>query len=333
MPIVGSWIGRAHAAAAWRQFEITYDVKVAEEGAATVWLPLPTDGAGYQQSGLVQWSGNAGQVEIVKTTVTAAPILVAKWREGQDKILQVQARFSTLDRAVDWRRPQGVAADPMIDVYLQPTAHMPLDGIVRKTAQRITKGHHSPMTKARAVYDWIVDNTFRDPKVRGCGEGNIVEMLETGNLSGKCADLNALFVGLTRAAGVPAREMFGVRVAESRQFKSLGRGGDISKAQHCRAEFYVAGWGWIPADPADVRKAVLEENLPLTDDRIKALREHLFGHWEMNWVGFNRAQDFTLPGGPQKTFLMYPNGQTAKGLRDELEPAAFGYKITSRELT
>ena len=39
-------------------------------------------------------------------------------------------------------------------------------------------------------------------------------MLETGNLSGKCADLNALYVGLCRAVGVPARDVYGVRVAD-----------------------------------------------------------------------------------------------------------------------
>ncbi len=44
----------------------------------------------------------------------------------------------------------------------------------------------------RALYDWVVTNTYREPKVRGCGEGDIKTMLETGNLGGKCADLNAL---------------------------------------------------------------------------------------------------------------------------------------------
>ncbi|MCK7496921.1 MAG: transglutaminase-like domain-containing protein [Comamonadaceae bacterium] len=65
------------------------------------------------------------------------------------------------------------------------------------------------------MYDWICDNTFRDPKTRGCGVGDIKFMLETKNLSGKCADLNALFVGLARAARIPARDVYGIRVAES----------------------------------------------------------------------------------------------------------------------
>ena len=63
-------------------------------------------------------------------------------------------------------------------------------------------------------------------------------MLETGNPgSGKCADLNALFValcpGLGRAGARRLRRVVAVGVG----YKSLGKSGDITKAQHCRAEF------------------------------------------------------------------------------------------------
>ena len=115
----------------------------------------------------------------------------------------------------------------------------------------------------------MVDNTFRDPKTRGCGVGDIASMLKSGNLGGKCADLNALYVGLARAAGLPARDVYGIRVAPSKfGYKSLGAGSEvITKAQHCRAEVYLSGFGWVPVDPADVRKVVLEEppgNLPVS---------------------------------------------------------------------
>ena len=48
-------------------------------------------------------------------------------------------------------------------------------------------------------------------------------MLESKNLGGKCADLNALYVGLARAPGLPARDVYGLRVREIEPgFKSLG---------------------------------------------------------------------------------------------------------------
>jgi transglutaminase-like putative cysteine protease len=220
--------------------------------------------------------------------------------------------------------------------YKNPTRLLPIDGIVEKTSRDITKGAGSDLEKARAIYEWICDNTFRDPKVRGCGIGDIRAMLETGNLGGKCADLNALFVGLTRAAGIPARDVYGVRVADSAEFKSLGKSGDITRAQHCRAEFYLPTHGWIPVDPADVRKVVLEEKggLPVDDPIVKRARAKLFGAWEMNWLAFNYAHDVKLPqsSGDAVPFLMYPQAETSEGRRDSLDPETFRYKMTSREI-
>ena len=79
-------------------------------------------------------------------------------------------------------------------LYTRPTELLPTDGIVRKTATEITRGNRTDTEKARAIYEWIVDNTARNPKTRGCGTGDIRAMLETGDLTGKCADLNALYV-------------------------------------------------------------------------------------------------------------------------------------------
>jgi transglutaminase-like putative cysteine protease len=165
-------------------------------------------------------------------------------------------------------------------------------------------------------------------------------MLESGNLGGKCADLNALYVGLARAAGLPARDVYGIRVAPSQiGYKTLGVSSEnVTKAQHCRAEVYLREYGWVPLDPADVRKVMLEEppgNRPLHDKLVKHARERLFGYWEMNWIAYNYVQDVALPGssGPPVHFLMYPQAETAEGRLDSLDPDHFQYQITSREIT
>jgi transglutaminase-like putative cysteine protease len=142
---------------------------------------------------------------------------------------------------------------------------------------------------------------------------------------------------LARAAGLPARDFFGIRVADSKVTKSLGKSGDITKAQHCRAEVYLSAFGWVPVDPADVRKVALEEppgNLTLDDAVVKRARARLFGSWEMNWVAYNFGHDVSLPGadsGPVE-FLMYPQAETARGRVDSLDPDGFRYEITAREI-
>jgi transglutaminase-like putative cysteine protease len=160
--------------------------------------------------------------------------------------------------------------------------------------------------------------------------------LETKNLGGS-ADLNALVVGFARAVGLPSRDVYGVRVADSADFKRLGKSGDITKAQHCRAEFCLAGHGWVPVDPADVRKVVLEEKpggLPLDDSQVQNARAKLFGTWEMNWMAYKYARDVKLPGssGPPLPFLMYPQAETGDTRRDSLDPDQFRYTIKSREI-
>lgn len=75
-----------------------------------------------------------------------------------------------------------------------------------------------------------------------------------------------------RSLDVPARDVYGIRVADSRFYKSLGKSGDLSKGQHCRAEFQADGIGWIPVDGADVLKASLEEKLAIESPHIVAER-------------------------------------------------------------
>ena len=170
--------------------------------------------------------------------------------------------------------------------------------------------------------------------------GDIKSMLEMRNLGGKCADLNALYVGLARAAGLPARDVYGIRTVKSDLgYKSLGAASStITKSQHCRAEVYVAGHGWVPVDPADVRKVVLEEppgNRALDDEMVRAARGRLFGFWEMNWMAYNFANDVALPGSTSAPvgFLMYPQAETDRGRLDSLDADHFKYEITATEVS
>ncbi|MDY0011927.1 MAG: transglutaminase domain-containing protein [Rhodocyclaceae bacterium] len=327
----------------WRTFEVTTRIELLKPaGPAQAWLPLPAvDQAGWTRTLGDQWTSNADQVERVMDPVYGAGFLHARWAAGAAPELEVVSRITTRDRAVDFSRPGAVAPLSKAErsLWTRPTEMLPTDGIVRKTALDATRGAATDLEKARALYDWVVDHTFRDPKTRGCGVGDIKAMLETGNLSGKCADLNALYVGLARAVGLPARDVYGIRVADSRYgYRSLGKSGTISKAQHCRAEVWLAGFGWVPVDPADVRKVILEEppgNLARDDYKVRMAEGRLFGAWEMNWMAYNFGHDLSLPGsaGGKIPFLMYPQGETAAGRQDSLDPDSFKYTITSREVT
>ncbi|MEY4093706.1 MAG: hypothetical protein RLZZ53_905 [Acidobacteriota bacterium] len=322
---------------ATRTYEVTTRIELEEtHDGALVWVPLPlARRSPFQVDRGHTIGGNADKAE----TATIAPdtrMIVAEWGHMMPPpVLTVTTRVETTDHRVAIDRPNGAKRTADLASYIKPTRLIPLDGIVKQTSDAVTKNHATDLAKARAIYDWIVENTVRDPAVEGCGLGDIRRMLEMKNLSGKCADLNALFVGLARAAGLPARDLYGLRVAPSTQFPSLGRaGGDVTTAQHCRAEVWIDNYGWIPVDPADVRKLMLEEKKPnLGDPYVAKVRQALFGSWEMNWIAFNDAHDVALPGSKGKplSYLMYPQAEVAGSRLNSLAPAAFKYTITAKE--
>jgi transglutaminase-like putative cysteine protease len=327
----------------WRSFEVTTRVEVLKpSGTTRIWVPTalltPTP---FQKTFANTFQADGGTAKLLGSKRDSLGFIAAEFPAGAKPILTVTSRIATKDCAVNLSAPANAPKESRADLehYLQPTKLLPTDGIVKSTAAEITRGAKTDVAKARAIYEWIVDNTFRNPKTRGCGLGDIRFMLESKNFSGKCADLNALYVGLARAAGLPARDVYGIRVAKSELgYKSLGASSEkVTKAQHCRAEVYLADYGWVPVDPADVRKVVLEEppgNRPLDDDMVKKARARLFGSWEMNWMAYNFAHDVVLPGstGAPLAFFMYPQAETADGRLDCLDPDGFKYEITSKEL-
>ncbi|GAB3774565.1 transglutaminase family protein [Ramlibacter monticola] len=330
--------------AGWRSFEVTTTVQLREpSGAGIVWLPVPSLQTAWQRTADVSWSGNASDVRLAADGATGAKVLVARFDAGTpDPRLVLTSRVETQNRAVDWTAAAPAAADPAdLRHWLQPSELITTDGIVRKVATQIVLGARSDREKVQRIYDWIIVSTYREPKVKGCGSGDIKAMLESGSLSGKCADINALFVGLCRAAGVPARDIYGIRLVPSAfGYRELGANpASLKGAQHCRAEVYLKEQGWVAMDPADVTKVMRQETPEWIKDAghpvVAPVRKALFGSWEGNWMGYNSASDVKLPGAKQGRlgFFMYPQAETAAGARDPYDPDSFAYQITAREIT
>jgi transglutaminase-like putative cysteine protease len=344
LPKAGLLFASDSRGSGWRIFEVTTRVEVLKfSGTTRIWVPAAlTRSVPFQRTISNTFNAEGGSAKLIASQPDALGIIAAEFPPAVKPLLTVTSRIATKDAVVDLSAPSHAAKESPVELehFLRPTKLLPTDGIVQSTATEITRNAKTDAEKARAIYEWIVDNTFRNLKTRGCGVGDIRFMLETKDLSGKCADLNALYVGLARAAGLPARDVYGIRVAKSELgYKSLGASSEkVTKAQHCRAEVYLTNYGWVPVDPADVRKVVLEEppgNLPLDNEMVGKARTRLFGSWEMNWMAYNFAHDVALPGsnGAPVGFFMYPQAETSEGRLDCLNPDAFKYEIISREIT
>jgi transglutaminase-like putative cysteine protease len=330
----------------WRTFEVTSRVEVLKPSGEThIWLPAALiHDTPYQRTIWNKFSAENGTAKLTKDKLSVLGIVTGMYPANSKPVLTLTSRVSTRNYSVDLSAskpaPSQRASKAELDYFLQPSRYVPTDGIVKETAMKAASGANTDIEKARAIYEWVVDNTFRDPKIRGCGRGDIRAMLESGDLGGKCADLNALYVGMARSVGLPARHIYGLRIVKSELgYKSLGVNTDkATKGQHCRVEVYLTQHGWVPVDPADVRKVVLEEppgNRPLSDEMVSKARARLFGSWEMNWMAYNYAHDVVLPGSAKQplVYFMYPQAETSEGRVDPFDPDNFKYEISVKEVS
>lgn len=300
-----------------------------------LWVPLPLESA-YQQVANLEVKGNFSEKRVTTDPVYGARILYLGFEGERHHTVTISFDVSVHDRHTDFNRHDVHLPSASLAPYLQGTDHLRIDGVVKAYADRITAGVNEPLAKAERIYEWTVQNMFRDPKTRGCGVGDAYQSLESGYLGGKCADVSAVFVALLRAAGIPAREVFGIRAGASEYSSAYGvKGDEITTAQHCRAEFYIDGIGWVPADPADVTKLILVEGLDRQSDRVRKESERQFGSWEMNWFAYNSARDFILQPEPVQyplSIFSYPYAESGDEPLDYYDPKQFSYTIHATEL-
>jgi len=311
-----------------KRVEVSFKINLrAPENSKDVklWIPFPVSDDN-QIIGDVMINGNYSYQGIYKEREFGNSILYAEWKSPMNN--------RTLTYTFNVRRKELVRKgfsgnEPLFNKkefvkISHATSLSPTSGKVKETAENITRDKKTILAKARAIYDWIVDNMYRDPKIKGCGTGEVERLLES--LGGKCGDIHSVYVALARSVGVPAREIFGIRIPN-------GKEGDMTKAQHCWAEFYLPGYGWVPIDPSDVRKIMLEKKLKLGEE--KAYREYYFGAVDASRIAYGIGRDLVL-NPPQKdgklNYFMYPYAEAHGKAVDDLFGFNLGYMISFKEL-
>lgn len=206
--------------------------------------------------------------------------------------------------------------------YLADSKLLNISGNIKDKAMEITKDKESVYDKERAIYDWIYDNMERNNDVVGCGTGDVENLLKT--LNGKCTDIGSVFIAMSRAIGVPARETFGVRMSKDDK-------ADMTKGQHCWVEYYQPGTGWFPIDIADVLKGILTKECTKDSQEALDLKDYYWGNFDANRVGFTTGRDLTLAPAQNETPLNqfgYPYAEVDGTALDFYNPAEFVYTIT-----
>jgi len=186
---------------------------------------------------------------------------------------------------------------------LGPDRLVPIDGRISEWAKEVVQGASTDVAKARAIYNHVIATVKYDKTGKGWGRGDIYYACDARR--GNCTDFHAIFIGYSRAVGVPARFTIGLPLPEERG------GGEIA-GYHCWAEFFAAGRGWVPIDASEAAKA-------------PAKREYFFGALDENRIEFSRGRDLVLvpaQSGEPLNYFIYPyaewNGQPFTGLKTKI---------------
>ena len=215
---------------------ITYDIKLnAAKGArqAKLWLPYPLSDK-YQTITDLHVSGNFDSWAVYRDPASGAEYLYAQWADINARpCLALSFHALSKDRRIGVLKDSGKPLPETVKKYLVSSRWTADD--YRKLAEQIVKGKKTYLARAHAVYDWVIAHTYRDNGVKGCGLGLANRTLTELKGGGKCADISSVFVTMARAAGIPARDVFGLRLAEPES-------GDISTA-------FIAGPSFICQGP------------------------------------------------------------------------------------
>ena len=317
------------ASAANRSGTVLLDVDISAQDAgkeAKLWIPYPVTDR-HQKVSDIKVSGDFASSGVYTDSTYGTPMLYAQW-PATAKSRKLSFSFA-VDRQ-EIRQTNLPTTEPTWNradyaEYLKPTSLGPIDGEVKTLADSITSGKKTVLEKARAIYDWCCSTMYRDPNTVGCGKGDVCALLQKPG--GKCTDISSVYIALCRAAGVPAREVFSVRLGKKVEE-------DITTYQHCWAEFFLPGYGWVTADPADVRKAMLVEKLELNDSKGKEFREYFWGGIDAYRVVLAIGRDLVLnppqSGTPLNTFG-YPYAEVGGKVIDFYQPKRFIYKYSFKE--
>ncbi len=285
-----------------REFDFTYTAHVSElpqdAQRVEVWLPYPT--SNDNQEVTVTEVSAPFPHEVLKEPKYGNSILhlsVANPKvQDFDVVMKVRVKrreylhnaFASLKAGGKGARPAAVA------MWLKPDRLVPVDDRVREIAREVTKDKKGDLAKARAIYDYVVDTMAYDKTGTGWGNGDIHWACDAKR--GNCTDFHALFIGLNRAVGIPAKFAIGFPLPPD-------HGQGEIPGYHCWAEFYLDGYGWVPVDASEARKHPEK-------------RDYFFGAHDENRVQFTLGRDIVLnpkQAGDPLNYFIYPyvevNGQ------------------------
>lgn len=291
-----------------RTFQFVYHVHVpaipAGGRALRIWVPLPQTAA-HQQIRDVRVTGAVPYRihQDAKSGNRFAYFHVGAGHPRFDIQIAFDARRDEYKVALPAGDPPATASfPPEIARYLLPDRLVPINGMIGDLSSEQTAGISDPLQRARKLYDYVIAHMHYDHDGTGWGHGDAIFACTAHH--GNCTDFHSLFIGMARAAGIPARFDIGFAIPPGQHEAKLA-------GYHCWAEFFIQGTGWVPIDAAQAWQN-------------PAKHDYFFGALDENRVRFTRGRDLTLSprqAGDPVNYIVYPyaelDGQPFAGISQD----------------
>ena len=289
-----------------RRFEFRYQalLPVMPEGAKTyrIWIPLPAETDEQQIHDLkivspVPYEQRTEEVFGNRYVYIDLDPGIYPWPLSVTLGFEVTRKENRVDLDVSPETVAHAAEDPR--KFLRPNRLVPLDGLIGDLSRKHTAGARSDLEKARAIYDYVVSTMSYDKSGEGWGRGDALFACDVKK--GNCTDFHALFIGMMRAAGIPARFEIGFPLPADKKRGEIG-------GYHCWAQFHLEGVGWVPVDTSEAWKDPSRE-------------DYFFGAHDQHRVHFTAGRDLRLDDdrqGEPLNYFIYPwaeaDGETVEPL-------------------
>jgi transglutaminase-like putative cysteine protease len=201
--------------------------------------------------------------------------------------------------------------------FLKADHLVPTDGVIADLSQKERGEATQPVDIARDFYNYIVATMHYDHDGTEWGRGDAVWACDSKH--GNCTDFHSVFIGMARAAGIPARFEIGFSLPANSHEAAI-------TSYHCWAQFYVQGIGWVPVDASEAWKN-------------KDKRDYFFGAIDTNRLMMSLGRDIRLnppQQGDPLNYFVYPyaelDGKAFSGLKNEYsfrDSAAAGPTVAS----
>ncbi|MGH9862261.1 MAG: transglutaminase-like domain-containing protein [Candidatus Acidiferrales bacterium] len=293
-----------------RRFEFTYIARVPElpRQAKTLrlWIPLPRADE-YQSVSDLRFESPLPLSRHHETEYGNEYLYLEAERAAFQTPLEVRLRFSAVrhehrvELSNGWTRVAAAGnEDPrLLARFLARDRLVPVDGLIAQLADQTIRGRETPLEKARAIYAYVISTMRYDKSGTGWGRGDALYACDVRR--GNCTDFHALFIGMMRAAGIPARFEIGFSLPAASASGEIG-------GYHCWAQFYLEPYGWIPVDASEAWKHPEK-------------RGYFFGAHDADRVLFTLGRDIRLnptPAGEPLNYFIYPyaevDGKELKGI-------------------